>query len=287
MEACATPALGAIAGHSYEQINGSGSFVRIRADLEWAVAATEGCVDTYVPSGQVTATYANPEGDTTVPVGAIETTDGELVVDRSRSPATYTMRGSTRGERWAAQHGTFDGMLLAGGGLSSYRWVAWELTAEGAAFPDPDGCVGAAVDTVRTVSWNLIRGSATWTRVETTGCVDRYVPEGTATHPEPPVPYWCQSATYSETSGRITPADYASLEIDRTSNPPRVHMRGATHWETDRTCTLPDGSTETERVLIGGDWALAEMAFDGARWSGALDAREEGMPRAAWSFTLP
>lgn len=283
VDSCATAPLGTIAGFALDQENGSGSFVRIQADVVWTLAASDSCVDRYVPSGEVTMTIANNEGETSRPVGPIGPADGELVVDRSTSPATYSMRGATDGYRWAAARGSFDRQLIAGGAVSVYHWLSWELRAEGAGFPPVEGCVGAAVDTVTTVSQSEIIGRATWTRVETTGCVDRYVPEGTARHPSPEVPSWCESATYSQTSGAITPEDYASLTIDRSRNPPRVDMYGNSAWETERTCTRADGSTETETVIIGGQWALVEMAFDGRRWSGALDI---GPPPTSWSFTL-
>jgi hypothetical protein len=61
-------------------------------------------------------------------------------------------------------------------------------------------------------------------------------------------------------------------------------MFGNSAWESDRTCTYSDGSTETERVTVAGSWAQSFiMAFDGDRWSGALDI---GLPPGAWSFTL-
>jgi hypothetical protein len=276
--------LGRIAGYTLVQDNGSSGYIQTRGDAEWTRASTRACVDRYVPSGEATSTVANNEGVFSRRLGAITPGDGELVIDRSTSPASYTMRGSTEDRLWAAQHGSFDGLLLAGGGLSSNIWVSWELTAEGAAFPPPDGCVGAAADRVTTGSQMDIQASATWTRVETAGCVDLYVPEGTAVHPSPPVPDWCESVTYSDTSGRITPDDYASLRIDRSTSPPRVHMSGSTFWQTDRTCTRADGSTETDRILIGGDWALVDMTFDGRRFGGALDV---GGPPASWSFALP
>src|SRR5262249_39551787 len=99
---CAAAPLNALTGFALQRNQGSGATTETRADVTWTLTATDGCTDRYTPSG--TVTYAI-SGD--APVSApIAATDGELIIDRTTLPRTYTMTGAAAiGGMWTDHEG--------------------------------------------------------------------------------------------------------------------------------------------------------------------------------------
>src|SRR5207244_3993834 len=97
-----SPPLDAWTGISWIRQQGSGSQQTVSADVRWFRVSSAGGIDRYQPSG--TATFQFSGGLCTVVVSPssapIAPTDGELVIDRRTTPATYTMRGAAT---WSAR----------------------------------------------------------------------------------------------------------------------------------------------------------------------------------------
>jgi hypothetical protein len=196
---------------------------------------------------------------------------------------------------WATNQGTFDGSVI-GGEITNIHNLAgiqetiiWEFTRVDAVFTPPatgdcsepatdhwSGTASAAIlDSPPTVSRSM-SASLVWTRVSTTGCVDRFEPAGTATIVET----FCTGITPS--SHAIAPSD-GSLEIDRSVDPPRFTMTGDSRWDATATCPNEFGGTTTQTDHIGGDWALYNgVIFDGDAFSAS--SMFPSRPRFQWSL---
>jgi hypothetical protein len=306
-DGCASAPVATYSGEQFEQFSGSGSYQLNRVEVTWTLASTVGCVDQYTPSGTVFDEDAGPCGRSLDPAsGALEAGDGELVIDRSTSPATYTVRGSSTydtiytgqapcddhpeptpgiaGGAWADSSGSFDGALIAGHAWTNTPSRSWYLVAAGATFPPPDGCSEAASDQW-TSEHHWGRGddaTVTWTRVATEGCVDRFEPSGTAA-----ITYgYDEMCTYDALSAPIEVGD-GSMTIDRSTDPATVLVeRGRSDWTTTAHCTNNWGEPYDVEVTLYSRWGTTldsqPMAFDGNRWSGTYDLGYGNS--IAWSF---
>jgi hypothetical protein len=273
---CAIASTGDWTGHaSFFNAGGDGGPTTL-ADVRWTLASSEGCVDHYVPTG--TASFEDSSGLCTnvidppsVPINPA--TDGQLIIDRTTSPATYVMNGKTTwpamigcstevlepgtaGDVWASNHGTFDGSVISGEIDNDHQVagvaekVVWRFARVDAVFtpPAPGDCSEPAIDhwsgtasvsTLGTVGslGGSVSASLVWTRVSTTGCVDRFEPAGTAAF----TGSVCDGVTHAVASSD------GSLEIDRSVDPPHFAMTG-----NDPSC---------------GPWALYNGVFDGDAFS--------------------
>jgi hypothetical protein len=307
-DGCASAPVATYSGEQFEQYSGSGSYERNRVEVTWTLTSTVGCIDHYTPSGTVFDEDAGPCEITIDPVsGAIEPGDGELVIDRSTSPATYTVRGEsfydttytgdpscddtpeptpgTAGGAWANSSGSFDGALIAGHAWTNTPSRSWYLVAAGASFPTPDGCSEAASD-----QWTSEHqhggdsATVTWTRVATEGCVDRFEPSGTAARTSG----YDEMCTYDALSAPIEAGD-GPMTIDRSTDPATVSLRGVSSWTTTGHCTNNWGEPYEVEVTFYSMWGEAldvtAMPFDGSRWSGTYDLAFGGT--IAWSFSRP
>lgn len=133
--------------------------------------------------------------------------------------------------------------------------------------PSPD----CATPSVATLTGNASRtqqhypdniaADVTWTLVETTGCVDRYAPSGTAHY---------QFAIPGAQCGQsITPADHVIgsgdgvLTVDRSTSPATFTAHGATTWDITWTCRFDADNAETMEVVgAGGVWLDASGTFE-------------------------
>jgi hypothetical protein len=300
-----SPPVNAWQGISWIRQQGSGSEFTVSADVRWALASSAGGVDHYQPSG--TATFQFSGGLCTVVVtpssAPIAATDGELVIDRRTTPATYTMHGETTwsarqacegdtttpphavGGLWADNHGAFEGDVIGGGIRYFPEFHTWEMRRVGAVFPPPasGACVGTAAAQWRATASisTLAAASVTWTLTSTVDCVDSYQPSGTAMTPPPGGS--CVAVSTSPTTAPVGSGD-GVLQIDRSTNPPGFVLRGSTSWDGTGTCTLANGVISTFGPPVGGDWADAQGTFTGATFAGGLTARE--VPYTfAWSLT--
>ena len=206
--ACATAPTGNWAGTSGWFTAGGGEPASLTAVVSWTLAETVGCVDHYRPSGTVTYTHDAQECEQesfTPPSGEIDESEGELIIDRTTSPATYRLQGTTRwestwrcdddalevnaGGQWGFGIGTFDGAVIAGEvdpPLFFPHRDHWRFQRADVTFPPPDGCVEPATEQWAYVAevigegeGPITRANLTWTRVETTDCADRYHASGT------------------------------------------------------------------------------------------------------------
>lgn len=106
---------------SASRSNDSGYPDRIAANVTWTRLLTQGCVDTYAPSGTATYGYAIPGALCTQSISpathTITKRDGSLVLDRSTNPPTVVAHGATTWSvTWTCVEGdgttntqTFDG----------------------------------------------------------------------------------------------------------------------------------------------------------------------------------
>ena len=281
---CVSPALGVLHGSAHLRHGGSSGADELAAEVTWTPVGSTGCVDRYQPSG--TVTYRNSsgmgDGDATLAAG-----DGELLVDRTSAPPTYTMRGSSRFGVWTDHRGSFDGDVLAGGLIDdadAARAMRWEFVRAEATFEPVDGCSQAPVDRWTTVSEEAhTRATITWTRSATSGCVDTFRPSGTVES--------VARTTAACTSLAATPATAAIgagdgvLTIDRSTTPARYRLEGRTVWDAQVVCHTVDGTVETLGEVGGGRWAHFQAAFDGDAFWGAFDAGRDGT--SSWRFARP
>lgn len=133
-EPCAAPGFETWTGTA-QRDNDSGYPDHIAADVTWERTATDGCVDTYAPSGVATYGYAIPGAlcmqSITPASHDVAAGDGELRVDRTTAPATYVGRGATTWTvtfRCQYDDGTFDEHTFEGGAT----WFDASGTVEGA-----------------------------------------------------------------------------------------------------------------------------------------------------------
>ena len=318
--ACATAPTGDWEGTSSQLTGGAGSRETASADVRWTLVSTIGCVDRYQPSGTARFVSDSACGLETIEPGSgvIQPNDGALVIDRSTSPPTYRFDGRTRwtalfndgcrndtGElsdptteqliesQWAVDyHGSFDGAVLSGRVDPSDvgfgpQLREWRFTRVGAVFSTPTGGACAQAPTDRwtgTTTEGFISTSLTWTRTETTGCVDRFEPTGTATQSTAPSVSDCTMVTATPLTHAVAPSD-GRLEIDRGTNPPTFRMTGVTFWTATATCTLTGnaaGEIETIDLQLGSEWANFGGSFDGDAFSGGTT--EIGTFRLDWSL---
>jgi hypothetical protein len=120
-----------------------------------------------------------------------------------------------------------------------------------------------------------------WTLVETTGCVDRYEPSGTAT------PGWaggfCVTNGCAPADGAIAASD-GSLTLDRSATPATYLASGETRFAATTSCELSDGTVEENEGEVGGVWLkdVAGTVEDGAL--GGLD--DSGSVLVELSFAI-
>jgi hypothetical protein len=270
----------------------------VAVDVRWTLAATDGCVDRYVPSGVVASQWAGPCSVVREPASdVIEPGDGELVVDRSTAPATFRITGASTypvvvtggtcgdepsdephdvGGRWADSSGSFDGDVIGGsthfGGGFALRW---DLRRVAAVFtpPGPE-CSEPSSSEWRSASrWLGNVATVTWSRVSTEGCVDHYAPTGTIEVPPRTEwhgePVWC---SYEPDHAAIVGDELDVLVIDRSTDPASFELVGTSWFEATRRCTAPDGTTwETPDSTVGGAWASAMGTFDGDSFGASYD----------------
>jgi hypothetical protein len=304
--ACATPPVGNWTGTSGEGNFGSGGGEEDRADVTWTLSRSDGCVDHYTPSGTAYRLVGAHYCWDAIPASApIEPGDGELIVDRSTSPATYTMWGvsewpgfsgcaddypdgppmnATLHSEWALFRGAFDSAVMSGGFDEGGHTLDWRYTRVGTSFPVPSGCVEPPSEqwSTDTVANNTI-ATVTWTRVSTTGCRDVFEPAGVVRKPPwtDDSPYAsCRTVVSTPETSTVEPDD-GTLTIDRSTNPPTFDIEGFSSWEGTTICTTPDG-TAYDIGQPGGLWVMAQGSYQGNRWSGGLD--EYQGPRE-WTFT--
>jgi hypothetical protein len=309
---CAIAPLGPLSGRAQDGHFGAGGGEDEYADVHWTLERTEGCVDHYRPSGTahdvVGAHYCWDAEPSAAP---IEPTDGELIIDRSTSPATYTVNGlseweglegcddpndssygmepSTLRARWATNlRGSFDGAVISGGNIEvEAHPINWYFTRDEVAFPAPAAgtCVEPRSDRWATsVVANTGHADATWTWESTTGCVDHYTPSGTG-RIEPKIddsPFaFCRVRSYDPDSGPID-ADDGDLYIDRSTNPPTFNIGGGARWIATERCERPDGSVQLQNDYFGVSLGMYEGAYQGNRFGGGFGAV---MASNDWAFT--
>jgi hypothetical protein len=304
-DGCATPPLGSFTGHAREGENGAGGGSYTRVDITWNLASSTACIDRYTPSGTVRYHLAGHWCSQVIdPIsGDVEPTDGELVIDRSTNPASYTIRGtsfydtavycegdpppppSQHGGRWVDASGTFDGAVLAGGledEDDESEFMRWRFLRTDVVFTPPGAeCSEPPRDAFTT---SFAEGPQThadviWTRVSTEGCLDRFVPaSGTAWAPIE----WhetCVNESWEPQSAPVEPTD-GELRVDRSTDPATFWVQGGSSWPATWTCT-ENGITHVQARTLGDRWADLEMDFDGTRWSGAYD---DIWRSRSWSF---
>ena len=160
---CASPAIGSWTGTVGQGAFGSGASEQQRADVTWTLSRSEGCVDHYAPSGTAYLLRSAHYCFDAVPDSAsIEADDGELIIDRTTAPATYTIQGRSEWPRtagcagstgtlrsdWAKDlRGAFDRDVMSGGRRGDPGDVDWFFRDAGVSFPPP--AAGACVE----LSW--------------------------------------------------------------------------------------------------------------------------------------
>jgi hypothetical protein len=295
-DGCAIAPMGEWVGTAMGYRGGAGGGEETRVDVRWSLVATEGCVDRYAATGTVFfAELGQCDPIVDPPSAAIDPGDGELIIDRSTSPATFQIRGTSTypadsyctgstptgvlhdvGGRWANSTGSFDGTVIGG---STYDYdsfvMTWDLRRADAVFTQPGAeCSEPTSEVWRTVAHHYDAvATVTWTRASTEGCVDRFAPSGTLE-----LSGWSSgdcTYTYEPSSGPITGAYEEQLIIDRSTDPATFQLLGSTLFDTTLRCTRSDGSTVDQPTQAGVGWARSIGTFDGNHFSGAwiLDDR--------------
>jgi hypothetical protein len=279
--ACGMAPTGNWRGTSRIQNNGSSGFTYVEGDVEWVLATTEGCVDTFRPTGIVRYGVENSGGSGHDQVAA-QPGDGTLVIDRTAAIATYIITASTAPVgAWADHRGSFDGRMV-GGFLYGQVSRTWSIARVDAEFPSPsNGCSEPPTETWQSqLSLAEFGGTAdaTWTRVSTTGCVDRFTPSGTARTGT--VQGTDFLLDYDPSFGPIAAND-AELVIDRSTSPPGFELRhGATTWPATLRRTYQNGTITTEQGEAITIWAeFFQGPYDGNHFS-AQRADQTG-----WTFS--
>jgi len=274
-DGCASPPTGDWAGSTKDFARGSGPSQSHGGDVTWTLVSTEGCVDRYAPSGTAWVDNegyvceANYESST-----SIAATDGALTIDRTTSPPTYTMTGTTRWQvttgcpdtepftvtsTWASYRGVIDGDVFGGGHRQALDvYWQWRFTRLDADLPPPDGCSEPAEDTwtgAHTATGpgtDDLVATVTWTRTSTEGCVDRFQPSGTATLAINPQA-GCTSGWAEPGEGAVEPGD-GLLEIDRSTNPPTFTTQASVGWPAIIYCMDADGNTTSYSSNVSNRW---------------------------------
>jgi hypothetical protein len=107
----------------------------------------------------------------------------------------------------------------------------------------------------------VIGADARWTRVANEGCVDLFVPTGTASIVRSGS--GCTAWQFEPPSVALAATD-GELVIDRSTWPPRYRLYGETVWDGRGGC-----AGATSPMSIGDVWAWSEGAFDGAVIAGS------------------
>ena len=149
------------------------------------LASTEGCVDTFRPTGIVRYGFEH-SGGSNHQQAAVQAGDGTLVIDRTAPIATYVITASTApAGAWADHRGSFDGRMV-GGFLYGQVARMWSIARVDAEFPSPtSGCSEPPTERWQSqLAHAGFQGTAdvTWTRTSTTGCVDRFASSGDGAH---------------------------------------------------------------------------------------------------------
>ena len=296
---CLTPPTGDWTGTSRIEQRGSGGGLEMEADVRWTLVASEHCVDRYQPSG--TARFHLQAGlCTTVTepdVAPIAPDDGALIIDRSTSPATYQVTGSTSwdatigcdgeegfpiraGGGWAGGSGSFEGAVISGDLQRDESTIVWLFQRTDAVFPPPAAGACSEPPTDRWTGTSLefrTTVAVTWNRVATQGCVDRFAPMGVLSI-NPALDVSCLSVTLEPPPPPVVPAD-GVLEINRATNPPSFRMNGATPYTGTARCIVDANGTVEEFPVGSFAWATGVGGvFDGDTFSGSTNGR-------AWSLT--
>ena len=126
--------------------------------------------------------------------------------------------------------------------------------------------------------------TVTWQRVETVGCVDRYVPTGTA-HYSFAIPGALCAQSIDPADAAIRTTD-GSLTIDRTTSPTTFVGAAATTWSVTWTCVESDGTTNTSSFEGGGVWFDATGTLAGPSIEGTR-TEDDGRQCGQGSSSLP
>ena len=162
----------AVAGHASwsgtsRRDNENGYPDHLDATVTWTLVGTEGCVDTFEPSGTIRYGYAIPgalcDQSITPDTMQIGDADGTLTIDRSTNPATYTTKGSTTWTitfRCTYDDGSFEEHQFQGGGA----WIDASGSVAGDAIQgeyrlddDAERCGPAGIAPC-TYAWSLTPG---------------------------------------------------------------------------------------------------------------------------------
>lgn len=166
----------------------------------------------------------------------------------------------TFGGVWAGDiSGAIDGAVIAGGILLEFsQELEFRFARTDADFTPPETCSEPAEETwsgaMSSATTQANQATVTWTRVSTTGCVDRFEPAGTVTV-VPGALGECVERSYEPSAGAID-GDDGYLEVDRSVDPPRFAAYGDTSWPATVTCVHADGTTTSEPGQVGGWWAI-------------------------------
>jgi hypothetical protein len=300
-DGCALAATEEWVGSASRYIVGGGGDTTTIAEVRWTRASTDGCVDRYVPSGTATfvlrgrGCFSSDHWIIEPASVPIEPGDGQLVIDRTSIPATYSMQGESTwkakvrcsadpdpprtweiGGSWAQGGGSFDGAAFgATVELSPGHWT-WAMFAADAVFTPPgDACSEPSSERWTSVAYELVDGTAvaiaTWTRVSNIGCVDSYAPSGVAEKRMADTAS-CSPLTYDP--GAIT---YGTLVIDRSTDPATFSIGASARWDSTRRCTLPDGTVEATVEEVNGHWERVRGVFDGDHF---------GVDRSSWRWKV-
>jgi hypothetical protein len=303
---CAPPLPDVWTGTSSIEWGSPGYHQSFDAEVTWTRVETTGCVDRYLPSGTLTydighSAACSPPAQS----GPITAGDGELVIDRSVEPPTYTMRGLTlipfslacdgeppgpltpQGGKWADQRGVVAGRTIGGGRIRFYDSIndhRWRFVPADATFTP---CAEPAADrwlSMTEASEEAAPAWLTWTRVSTVGCVDTFAPS------EGVVRILGDNCQYAPDSGPVESAD-GVLTIDRGATPPTFHVTGHSRWDTVITCQHPGDPPTTRAGQAHTTWARVEGIFEGGAFGGELRHVYSSVPgtgpRYSWRFLRP
>jgi hypothetical protein len=162
MATCATPSVNAWTGTASRTTETYPDDVE--ATITWQLAESAGCIDRYRPQGEAHYRFAIPGALCTQTIApatlSVAGAHGVLTIDRTVSPATYTMSGETAWQvTWTCtfDDGTSDSMTFAAGG----HWLDAAGTVDGATIDgtrvQPDGalCGRGQSGTPCTYEWSF------------------------------------------------------------------------------------------------------------------------------------
>jgi hypothetical protein len=162
----------AVAGHTSwsgtaRRDNENGYPDHLDVMVTWALASSDGCVDTFEPAGSVRYGYAIPgalcDQSITPDTMQIGDADATLTIDRSTDPATYTAKGATTWTitfRCTYDDGTFEEHQFLGGGawIDASGSVAGDLIEGEYRLEDDAERCGPAGIAPCTYAWSLHGG---------------------------------------------------------------------------------------------------------------------------------